>query len=447
MGEEFARSFRKDFVPKIDYISREVAQLENERLWGSVWLMACREQQLKDPGDYVVFDIANESILLLKTSANELKAYYNVCQHRGRRLKDNEAGNTGGQVRCPFHAWCYDLDGAPTYITSREDWDGCPAFDDADLSLKPVRVDCWGGWVWISMKPDIEPLLKYLAPVPELYRNFDFDKCRIAWYVTIATPCNWKMAVDAFNEAYHVEGTHPQMLKFAGKGKVPTVAVGRHGSLRVDRNESTPRTKGTPQAATAAVAPNIGAGLLAIGRELRTTLKALYTDYFVSAAERLVRELPPDTPPTEAMARFKQFHREEMEAAGAEWPGNLTEEDVVKAGGTWHVFPNTIILSAYDGAMCYRARPNGEDPNSCLFDVWWLGRYAPGKEPPIAHEHFDGPEAFKGRNPFLEQDFGNMGQTQKGMHSRGFTGARTNPVQEATIANFHRVLYTYLDGT
>jgi phenylpropionate dioxygenase-like ring-hydroxylating dioxygenase large terminal subunit len=283
--------------------------------------------------------------------------------------------------------------------------------------------------------------------VPELYRNFEFEKCRIGWYVTIVAPCNWKMALDAFNEAYHVEGTHPQMIKFSGKGKVPTIGVGRHGSLRVGRNESAKIAKGASAATEAAPPPNVGANLLAIGRELRSTLKALYTDYFVGAAERLVRELPPDTPPAEAMAHFKKFHREAMEAAGAEWPANLTEQDVVKAGGTWHVFPNSIILASYDGSMCYRARPNGDDPDSCLFDVWWLGRYAPGKEPAFVHEHFDGPEAFKGRNPFLEQDFGNMGQCQKGMRSRGFTGARTNPLQEATISNFHRVLRSYLFGT
>jgi phenylpropionate dioxygenase-like ring-hydroxylating dioxygenase large terminal subunit len=446
LSRKLDQPLRDGFVSKLDYISRDVVRLEAERLWGSVWLMAGREQQVMNPGDYVVFNIADESILVLRDKAGELRAFYNVCQHRGRRLKDDEAGNTKTQIQCPFHAWRYDLDGTVSYICSRDDWDGCPGFDEANLSLKPVRVDTWGGWVWISMDPDIEPLLDYLAPVPELYRNFEFEKCRIGWYVTIVAPCNWKMAIDAFNEAYHVEGTHPQMIKFSGKGKVPTLAAGRHGSLRVSRSESATLAKGATPAAPAAP-PNVAAGLLGIGRELRSTLKALYTDYFGGAAERLARELPTDTPPAEAMARFKQFHREEMEAAGAEWPANLTEEDIVKAGGTWHVFPNSIILSSYDGAMCYRARPNGDDPDSCLFDVWWLGRYAPGKEPPIVHEHFDGPAAFKGRNPFLEQDFGNMGQTQKGMRSRGFTGALPNPVQEVTVSHFHRVLHAYLDGT
>jgi phenylpropionate dioxygenase-like ring-hydroxylating dioxygenase large terminal subunit len=438
---------RKDFVPKADYLSREITALENERLWGSVWLMACREQELESPGDFVVFDIADESILLVRNSAGDLRAFYNVCQHRGRRLKDVEAGNTGGGVQCPFHAWRYDLEGRPTYISAREDWEGCPDFCEQDLSLKRVRVDTWAGWVWISMDPEIEPLVDYLAPVTELYRNFEFEKCRIGWYVTIVTPCNWKLAIDAFNEAYHVEGTHPQMARFGGIKKVPTVAAGRHGALRVDRNQAdTKLSRGAQPAAAPISGAAVAAGMVAIGRELRTTLKALYTDHFVEAAERLAAELPDTATPAGAMARFKELHREVMESTGAEWPAALTEEDVVKAGGTWHIFPNTIILAAYDGAMAYRARPNGDDPNSCLFDVWWLGRYGPGDAPPVVHEHYARPEDFHGRNPFLEQDFSNMGQTQKGMRSRGFTGARTNPVQEATVSNFHRVLHGYLFG-
>ncbi|HEY3695818.1 aromatic ring-hydroxylating dioxygenase subunit alpha [Phenylobacterium sp.] len=437
-------TIRKDFVPKDDYISREVLELEKERLWSEVWLMACREEQVEAPGDYAVFDIADESILVLRTQKGELKAFYNVCQHRGRRLKDDGGGNTGSSLFCPFHAWRYDLDGVPTRITAREDWDGCPHFDNADLSLKPVRVDTWGGWVWISMKPDIEPLLDYLSPVPELYNNFEFEKCRIGWYVTLRLPCNWKTMLDAFNEAYHVEGTHPQVLKFGGMGKkVPTVTVGRHGNLRVDRNITASRTQALAEGGPKV---DIRATLLASSKEINDTLHALQTEYTVAAAERLMTEVPADTPPAEIMATFRKFHREEMEKAGAEWPAKLTDQDVAEAGGTWHVFPNAIILSAYDGAMSYRSRPDGDDVNSCLFDVWWQGRYGPGRQPDWTHETFNDPADFKGRNPFLEQDFGNIRQVQRGMRSRGFTGARTNPYQEATIPNFHRVLHSYLNG-
>jgi hypothetical protein len=89
-------------------------------------------------------------------------------------------------------------------------------------------------------------------------------------------------------------------------------------------------------------------------------------------------------------------------------------------------------------------RPNGDDPNSCIWDIWSLERYPPGREPDVRHEFFASREAFKGQNRFLEEDFSNMQLVQKGMQSRSFRGGRTNPVQELTVSNFHKVLYEYL---
>lgn len=184
--------------------------------------------------------------------------------------------------------------------------------------------------------------------------------------------------------------------------------------------------------------------MFALATELHTTLHALYTEYFVRAAERLIHEVPDSASPGEVMQAFQKFHREEMEKAGARWPKNLTQQEVSEAGGTWHIFPNAIVLASYDGAMWYRARPYGNDPDACIFDVWWLGRYAPGKEPAFQHDIYPTPAAFAGQNPFLEQDFSSMQQVQKGMHSRGFSGARTNPNQEAAISNLHKHVYAYL---
>jgi hypothetical protein len=221
--------------------------------------------------------------------------------------------------------------------------------------------------------------------------------------------------------------------------KVPAVASGRHTSLRVSRNDTKNEGSILKQ-----VKVDLRKHMYALGRELFTTLHALYTENFVNAAARLEKELPEDTPPAEVMAAFKKFHREEMEKTGARWPANLTDEDVNKAGGTWHMFPNVIVLAAYDGAMWYRLRPNGDDPDTSIFDIWWLSRYAPGKEPPVKHEFFANAKEFAGQNPFLEQDFGNVAMVQQGMKSRGFSGGRTNPLQEVAVSHLHEVLYDYL---
>lgn len=351
-----------------------------------------------------------------------------------------ESGNTGTQIKCKFHAWRYDLNGTPTYIRNREDWEGCESFSDAALSLKPLKLDTWAGWVWVSMNPDIEPLREYLAPVPQMYDNFEFDKCRIGWYKTVVAPCNWKVVLDAFNEAYHTEGTHPQMIGYGvTKGKVPAVPFGRHTSLRVTRNDT--KSDGTllNQAKV-----DLRRHMHALGEELFSTLHALYTENFVNAAARLEKEVGKDAPASEIMAAFKRFHREEMEKTGAQWPDKLTDAQVSEAGGTWQIFPNTIVLAAYDGALWYRLRPNGDDPDSCIFDIWWLGRYGPGKEPAYRHDFYASGKEFEGQNAFLEQDFGNIEMVQKGVKSRGFAGGRTNPLQEAAVYHQARVLYDYL---
>jgi hypothetical protein len=164
--------------------------------------------------------------------------------------------------------------------------------------------------------------------------------------------------------------------------------------------------------------------------------------YSLAGAQR-VKELPEGTPEVEVMGKWVQYHREALEADGAKWSGKLTPEALAKSATFVHMFPNTTVVPVLDGALWHRMRPHGPDPASAIWDIWCLERFAPGKEPRPGTEFFPTPEAFRGRNPFLEEDFSNMAAVQKGMRSRGFHGARTNPVQELTVSNFHRYLYEY----
>lgn len=430
---------KPDFLPPDGYLSPQIAQLEKEKLWPRVWLIAAREEQFKKRGDFVTFEIADESILIVRGKDDDLRAFYNVCQHRGRRLVDAEFGNLGTQIVCGFHAWRYQLDGEVDYIKNEEDWAEAPSFCRDALNLKPVRLGTWAGWVWVAMDDEIEPLLDYLDPAPRLYANFEFENTRVTWFKSFVADCNWKVAMDAFNEAYHSEGTHQQLNRFGvDKQKVPAVPVGRHAALRVSRNSASQGSL-LNQAKV-----DLRKHMVELGKELQGTLHALYTDYFVRAAERLLVEVSEDAGPAEVMAAFKRFHREEMEKEGASWPEHLTDEQVNEAGGTFILFPNTIMLAAYDGALWYRLRPNGDDPGSCIFDIWWLGRHAPGKEPEFRHEVYRNTEEFRGQNAFLEQDFGNMAAVQKGMKSRGFKGGVINPLQERTVSHLHDVVFDYI---
>ena len=144
-----------------------------------------------------------------------------------------------------------------------------------------------------------------------------------------------------------------------------------------------------------------------------------------------------------------EFQKEAAVASGAGWP-NITLEQLAKAGTDWHVFPNLIFLQWPDGVLAYRARPDGYDPNWCVFDVWSLVRYAPGSAPPLQREFYYGSEDYKTDvvdkfGLVLSQDFQYMGEVQRGMKSKGFAGSRTNPLQETTVSSFHRTLYQFMN--
>lgn len=133
--------------------------------------------------------------------------------------------------------------------------------------------------------------------------------------------------------------------------------------------------------------------------------------------------------------------RRDIEADGAKWTEKLTPEYLANAATDFHIFPNTTVVPVLDGALWHRMRPNGDDPSSAIWDILSLERYPSGKEPAVQTEYFATPDEFNGRKPFLEDDVSNMAAVPKCMVSRRFRGGRTNPVQELTVSNFHRVLY------
>lgn len=422
------------------YYEKSVLELEKKKVWPKVWLIACREDEVSRLGDFVTLEIADESILIVRAEEG-VQAYYNVCQHRGRRLKDG-CGNTGKSIRCQFHGWRWNLDGSIAHVTDADDWEGQANCAHADLALPQLRLETWGGWYWVTMDPDIEPLLDFLAPIPEIFAHHELENCHRAWYQSVVFPCNWKLALDAFNEGYHVEATHSQIARY-GRPKSLSKAFGKHGwfgypaylqKFNAAQSDAGKDTK------------PIDYRKLMIQREEERAnwLHALVSDYALKAVRRLLDEVPETASYPEVVAAYGRMHREEMEKAGARWPADLTREDIERAGTSWHVFPNTVFLPSVDGALWYRARPNGDDVNSCIYDIWWLQRYPQGGQPDVVNEFYPSVEAFTGKNPFLEQDFANLAAVQKGVKSAGFSGARLSPVQEVAIMNFHRVLQEYL---
>jgi phenylpropionate dioxygenase-like ring-hydroxylating dioxygenase large terminal subunit len=434
---------RADFIPTEHFTSREFLRLENERLWPRVWQVACREEELPSVGSFVTYNILDESIVVVRSAKDKIRAFYNVCQHRGRRL--TEGCGTMNRFHCGYHGWQYDLSGKVTRILDPGDWAGCPDFSTADLSLKPVKVDTWGGFVFINMDPDCEPLSKFLDPVPHYLDPFELENMRYRWYASIKMPCNWKVALNAFNEAYHVFATHPQVLDFYGDDYNKNKIFGRHSMFYYPFNPQYPMGAPTPRLNKAPpqdLRPNIVEYLKAFNEQLR----AIFCDRDVEAATRILTEVDPSASFFEIMGKAMEFQREAAIAAGAGWP-RLTQEQMMEAGTDWHIFPHLIILPYPTGALAYRSIPDAKDPDVCIFEVYGLQRYAPDTEPPLERKYFHGEgewREFRTINPFLAQDFENVARIQAGMKSRGFAGGRTNPVQELTVSNFHRAILDYL---
>src|SRR6478736_7887498 len=213
------------FVPKERYTSREFLDREMDGLWSRVWQVACREEELGAVGDYVEYVIGDQSILVVRSATDDIRAYFNACLHRGTRLADGAGNFAEGTIRCRYHAWRYELDGRVAEIVDRDDFGDCLP---TDMKLGAVRCERWGGFVFVNLDPDAEPLLDFLAPLPDLLAPYRFEDMRLRGSITTILPANWKVVVDAFNEAYHVQGTHPQLLPWTDDVSIEYEQLGKH---------------------------------------------------------------------------------------------------------------------------------------------------------------------------------------------------------------------------
>ncbi len=432
-GRAAPQQFGLDYIPVDSYISRDWLMLERARLWPKVWQMACREEELQQAGDFVTYDILDDSVIVTRTEEGSIRAYFNTCSHRGRRL--TEGCGRARRFHCKFHGWQYNLDGQCIGIVDKEDWGERLAAGEA--ALTQVRVDTWGGWVFINMDPLCEPLAQFLEPAKSLLDPYEFHRMGYVWRRQIKLPCNWKTALEAFDEAYHVQTTHPQLLAYHDDVSY-SKACGKHGMFGF-----------APTAIFGLPAPRLGPqkgdlrkGLYEFNRVLWETLGATTTADQVAASKRLL-ELPENTPMAEVFAAFARFHMEELSKRGISYPP-VTPEQQMASGMDWHIFPNMVFLHSPTHLLGYRARPDGDNPDRCIFDVYKLERYPDGATPPRIEPQVADDWRQVQWGLILEQDFQNMESVQRGMKVRGFKGARTNPIKERAISNFHQVLNSYI---
>ncbi len=187
------------------YSDPEILRAEQERIFARTWQYAGRAEQVAEPGAFVTADCGDVPVLVVRDREGELRAFLNVCRHRGSIL--TEGCGTRQTIQCGYHAWTYDLDGA---LRSAPRSDREPGFDPADWSLLPASAGTWGPFLFVNPDPDAAPLAETLGALPDIVAGeLDLDGLVFHSRVDLSLNANWKIAVENFLECYHCPTAHP----------------------------------------------------------------------------------------------------------------------------------------------------------------------------------------------------------------------------------------------
>ena len=413
-------------IPRERYFDRTFYEMEKEKLWPHVWQMACRLEEIPDPGDFIEYEICDQSVLVVRQADETIKAFDNACPHRATQLALGMGRFGGGQIVCPFHGWRWNLDGSSSFVYEVDQViPGCMDKDEA--RLQECLVDTWGGCVWINLDRGARPLQEALAPAAGIMDGLGVSNMRVRWWKEAIVNANWKIAQEAFLEAFHVMRTHPQLTMGAGEDWT-------------DITEYTALENGHGKFATGSHMEVMSADtFLDFMRLLWKGQDAMTLEKEVRLFEGLRNKVPPgeDFPFAAIMAYY-----EYAAGAGIEVP---PIENAGSWGGEVSFFPNYIMLPQWANGLAYRSRPYKDDPEWCRFEVWSLETYPSGQEPtdrPTVKRYATDDTEHWGTIPL--QDFSNIERQQRGLHSRNFVASRLYPDYEQNISNVHLEIDRYL---
>jgi phenylpropionate dioxygenase-like ring-hydroxylating dioxygenase large terminal subunit len=405
-------------IPKERYTSAEFARREWAQMWTKVWLLAGRASDIPAPGDYFTFEIGIESILVIRQRGGTIGARFNVCMHRGNRLREPGRGHAE-RFACLFHGWEYEIDGRLVKVLDPECF---PQGVDRDrMSLRPVRCETWAGFVFVCLDPSAEPLHEYLGIVPTHLDPYRLERWKVAFDCTIEIDCNWKTSVDAFNEAYHLSATHAWTTEFSDDVNTVYDCYDKHTRMIFPEVQASPRHGGA-----GTVTPGI-------------------RDYFLRRVGVDVESFRGG--PREARSAYAEAIRRIGPSLGAD----LSELNESQLCDDFHytIFPNVTFNTHSLFLWVFTHRPHPEDPNRMLFDFVSLLN-APAQELPRPEKRryrVAAGDTLAGEcegGDLLDEDLFNLPRIQAGMRSRAFESLHLGR-QEVRILHFHDTLMRYLD--
>jgi phenylpropionate dioxygenase-like ring-hydroxylating dioxygenase large terminal subunit len=406
-------------VPVERYRSREFHDLEVEKVWKKVWQFACREEEIPEPGDHTIYEIAGQQVLIVRGDDRAIRAFPNSCLHRGRALKDH-AGRSA-ELRCAFHGWTWNLDGSLKEIPCRWDF---PHVDREEYALEPIRTGSWGGFVFVNLDPHCEPLESFLGELPRHFERWPLEHRYVEAHVAKLMRCNWKVNQEAFMEAYHVVATHPQLLPGIG-----------------DANSQYDAWDTFSRAMTANMTPSPHLGWEPTEQDQLDPLFGASLD-----GEPAFR-VPEGMTARQLMGQLARMGFQATVPSVQE----LTDSEFADSF-YYSVFPNFHPWGAYN-KIVYRFRPYGNEPDKAIMEVFYLAPFR-GKRPdpaPVKWLDFDEPwsnatEEFGSLARVFAQDAFNLPQVQKGIEAAQHTHVTFANYQETKIRHFHALLEKYLNA-
>lgn len=419
-------------VPFSRYFDPKIAELEREHIWRKSWQFAVREEDIPNVGDRVNYDVGTMSFMIVRSAADQIRAFTNSCLHRGTRLADGVG--SGPTVRCPFHGWEWKLDGSLNNIPSSWDF---PQVEAEQFTLPEIKVGRWGGFIFVNPDTAAGPLEDALGILPS-----HFDSCKgedrfTFVHVRKRVRANWKTTMEAFFEAYHVIETHSDSLPFTGDASTQ-YDIWDDGKSHISRL-ITPL--GIPS-------PHLGDSASA-----QAALDAV-TQVFAMAMgpDAVVPHI--DAAAGRGRAQIADWRRQLMGAGlGRDFSARPDAEfiDTIQ----YFMFPNFCPWYGEGLPLTYQFLPYGDDPNECVMSVRLTFPVPGGGVPrppsaPIIELGFD--ETF-GSVPELgllahifDQDMSNLPNVQKGLRGadQQHAYATLGQYQECRISHFHETLDRYL---
>ncbi|HEX2792801.1 MAG TPA: aromatic ring-hydroxylating dioxygenase subunit alpha [Croceicoccus sp.] len=432
MAEDRYAYLGSEAIDAARYYSPHFFRAECERMWPNVWQFAAREEDMPESGDYVTYDNAGRSYLIVRQEDGTVRAFHNVCLHRGRKLK-TDCGSAHKFV-CPFHAFAWNTDGTLNSIPCRWDFGH---LSDEKMNLPQASVARWGGYIFVREAEEGPGIEEYLAPLPEFFAKWRHEDCTTVAWVGKVVPANWKITMEAFMESYHAYATHPQLMPFTGDANAAYHVLGDHVNVNY-----------TPFGTISPHVANDGLPEQWIVDEF-VKYNGRSADNYDPANDQFNIAVPDGLTARQALGKAMRASSER--AFGGDYSG-VSESELLDAL-VYNVFPNFAPWGGFMPNIVYRWRP-WPDENRCLMEVRVLARVPEGQPRPagvpmhmLSDDEIwaDAPELGV-LGAVVDQDMENMMLTHEGLKASKNQRVELADYQEVRIRHFHRVLDRYLQG-